>query len=916
MKNSIYLFFVCAMLSCQSDNIELQVDKYNLDLRQKSVSIISDVVLDFSARAYVDGVRLSWTLNASDSQVMLRNSSFSPINAIQEGELIYRGVNDFFEDVSAELAVDNIYYFTLFTLGDTGDYEVSAQLTISLDEQSSVNLLPIESLIYLVKNEKVFISWDYPNDIEIIKFDIVINDVLIASSTAPFWTDRAALIGQFVSYEVYSVNSLGVRSNSVIGFDVTIPEPIVEVIIEPQIIAENNQAQLQWSIPESIYYLKTLVYRDSQLIYEDLEGVGLFVDLTVLDNQTYSYSFSHVNVAQIESSLYVVNVTVQDTIVPENVTDFLVDARNNQASISWVLPIVSDFDSIELYRNDVNIYAGNAVFFQDLGVLDLESVIYRIQVLDTSANVSIPQQISTVVIDDVEPVIIAGLKVEIYDSQLNVHWLEPNDDYLNVEIYRSELQINSYGEGGLVHTHTNGIGLNGFKDLELINDTEYFYAVYALDASGNISEINNLSATPIVEPSLDLTFNTQGYIEFAPHDGMMTYLVDSQMDSAGRLLLLWQDYSLSPPGYKIERWLSDGQLDVTFGQMGQVISTDMVNDIYPDKLVLTDIGEIIVSGRVGVEISDVYIAKFSQDGIIKNGFGVNGELIIADVFGLGNGIYNLSEALYANGSVFLLGNGYDGTSNNLFVMKLDELTGAKDSVFAGGTGISIIDTVSDSFNELRSKINAAGQLYIVGSNSNTALLWRLTDLGVSDVTFNSAAPMSLIQDVYCTQIQTVDDILLNAVDEIYINLDCYDNVGFQYYKQIHNIDTNGNYISGFGNSSNGISNYFSDPSGYNSKVVLDDQEQIWSVTSAYSGVGNDTVLIKIQSDGIVDSNFPNIYQDTFGVGIYENSVNLFWDVNKNKPIILGSKYNGTSDELYMMRLITKSIDYLAPIMNP
>ncbi len=182
----------------------------------------------------------------------------------------------------------------------------------------------------------------------------------------------------------------------------------------------------------------------------------------------------------------------------------------------------------------------------------------------------------------------------------------------------------SFGNGGLVITDFEGEADRGFSAFE---DAQGRIVVGGWSSDGGQS--NFTLARYLSDGTLDVSFGDGGKLvtDYAgEHDRVRSVYSDAQ----GRLVVAGYAYIGGQPDFVLMRYLADGTLDTSFGTNGTTLidfagGRDFGNAAYADGS-----GGILVAGTVNLDgLSRFGLVRFNEDGTLDTSFGVNGLVITA-----------------------------------------------------------------------------------------------------------------------------------------------------------------------------------------------------------------------------------------------------------------------------------------------
>ncbi len=251
---------------------------------------------------------------------------------------------------------------------------------------------------------------------------------------------------------------------------------------------------------------------------------------------------------------------------------------------------------------------------------------------------------------------------------------------------------------------------------------------------------------------------------------------------------------------------------------------------------------------------DIVIWKYESNGTLDSSFGTDG--IVTYDSGFNEKAYSL--ALDGNGNIYVTGNSFNGTNNDLVILKYNS-NGTLNQGFGTGGIVSYDGAKSDFAFDLT--LDENGKIYVAGyshSHSSTG------DRDTMILKYNSNG--TLVQDfgtdgVVIQDLGTDDhaeSIVLDSSGNIYVT----GTDGFS--MMILKYDNNGTLVEDFGTG--GIAQYHNRSLGYS--IALDSTNNIYVSGWTFNNNSNyDMSLWKYDSDGILDTDF-----GIGGVVFYDNSV--------------------------------------------
>jgi uncharacterized delta-60 repeat protein len=293
------------------------------------------------------------------------------------------------------------------------------------------------------------------------------------------------------------------------------------------------------------------------------------------------------------------------------------------------------------------------------------------------------------------------------DGKIVLGGLQFNDDAYLVR-YKTNGQVDStFGTNG--HVVTN-LGASYDEILSL-----------AIQQDGKI--IEGGSANPM--GSL-IRYNTDGSIDNAFANGLKSTLeiVDLKITSDGKIITT--SYGEAPSDtteslyFQVRRYLSNGTIDATFGDHGDVYFDFLNNSSKPRAVALLKNNDIIIAGAAYTQTgaSVCALAKVKSNGTLDSSFGINGKVttnLDASYSILANSVF-----IQNDGKIIITTGERNGTAN--FKIARFQANGLLDSAFGSNKGYSILNLHSSDPLET-DEVNPAaiqkdGKVVIVGVSSS------------------------------------------------------------------------------------------------------------------------------------------------------------------------------------------------------
>lgn len=181
----------------------------------------------------------------------------------------------------------------------------------------------------------------------------------------------------------------------------------------------------------------------------------------------------------------------------ENISNLTATTSTNLVILNWTKPTAAEILGVAIRRSSVaavvtpsdgtQIYKGADTTFSDTNVIDGTTYFYRVFSYDANDNYSTGRGIEATPPGDITaPAEITDLIKTPSDKSIAMSWKNPNDaDFDHVVIQRAaDASPTSISEGISIYTGAE----TTFVDTDnLINDTQYFYTIFTVDITGNVS---------------------------------------------------------------------------------------------------------------------------------------------------------------------------------------------------------------------------------------------------------------------------------------------------------------------------------------------------------------------------------------------------------------------------------------------
>ena len=283
----------------------------------------------------------------------------------------------------------------------------------------------------------------------------------------------------------------------------------IELLKNVQAIPGDGTVTLQWqaltNTDLSIYYH---VSTDPDYLTDNptatpgiLPGTATGHSLSDLSNNTrvHIWLSTYDSTIPAESPALRLETTPSDTAAPAQLQDVSATGLETQVRLGWSEGDMSDVSLIKI-RMSTNAAPqtsgqGSKIYDQPPGrepsfaVTNLalnERYYFSFFTLDNNGNESLPISVSAVTQDLTAPNAPSNFRLRPGDSQIDLIWDLPlnSDGVVQTKIVRSTDPIVTDADGTAVFVPSDQ---RFYSDADVVNEQSYYYGVYFIDASGNIS---------------------------------------------------------------------------------------------------------------------------------------------------------------------------------------------------------------------------------------------------------------------------------------------------------------------------------------------------------------------------------------------------------------------------------------------
>jgi uncharacterized delta-60 repeat protein len=247
--------------------------------------------------------------------------------------------------------------------------------------------------------------------------------------------------------------------------------------------------------------------------------------------------------------------------------------------------------------------------------------------------------------------------------------------------------------------------------------------------------IASLCVAAVTPGDLDITFGTNGRVitDFGGTDDCVNALA---IDTQGRIVAAGQGYG----NFALARYNADGSVDTSFGNNGMV-DTDFGSNDAAYALAIDSGGKIVVAGQAydfnGGKY-DFALARYNTNGSLDTTFGTNG--MVTTDFGASAGAAAQALAIDSSGKMVVAGYAWNGHDND-FALTRYNADGSLDTAF-GNNGMVTTDFWGSGDQARALAIDSRGRIVVAGQcilrkGSLAFALARYNTDGSLDTTFST-----------------------------------------------------------------------------------------------------------------------------------------------------------------------------------
>ena len=483
---------------------------------------------DFIASGGANYVGLSWTVPANTNVAgvyIARDDIWYPSDP-HSGTLVYSGVGN--STVDSQVTEGTKYYYKAFTYDASGNYSLG--ITASATPLDTVAPQNVSSLTALAGDHLVSLGWRNPVSSDFAGVRVVRTTgspptgpgvgSLVYAGMGTNVTDSGLSNGTYYYYKAYSFDAVPNYSSGTAASALplnTLPPGNVSGL---SAVAGDERVSLSWVNPIGGDFLGVRVQRklgsaptnpaDGVTVY-DGAGIGV-TNLSLVNGTEYFYRiFSYDEVPNYSSGVGTSSIPA-DVTAPGSVSNLVSMPVLGNISIRWANPADADLAGIRVMRkttgyptnitDGVLVYQGLATNTVDAALpYGIDTNYYRLFAFDEVPNYSAGVNGSLI-----RPRPVTSVRAVSGDEQVILSWTNPaTGNFSGVHIQRTVGLAPTNALDGV--TVYEGLGTS-FTNVSLVNNTQYFYALFAFDALPHYSAgvVTNTTPADVTPPGAVTSF--------------------------------------------------------------------------------------------------------------------------------------------------------------------------------------------------------------------------------------------------------------------------------------------------------------------------------------------------------------------------------------------------------------------------
>jgi uncharacterized delta-60 repeat protein len=315
-------------------------------------------------------------------------------------------------------------------------------------------------------------------------------------------------------------------------------------------------------------------------------------------------------------------------------------------------------------------------------------------------------------------------------------------------------QISAVAVPGTFDTTLNLIGIDSFNFGASATTQQYPQAVCPLDngmyvvagygTTASDGMYNHFLITQFdAGGNLDENFGVSGVVEEPLlTSGVSEYVYDMKVDNNGRLVVIGYQDATDDVGL-IRRYSAQGELDLSFGDLaGDPLEPTGIVSTLATKLYAVGFqsnGRIVAVGQDNTSLNRGVVHVYTQDGVIDNEFGLNGQWFIDDASEVHAVSIDVDDFIYIAYK--------HSTTGAATVAKIHPNGNEYDLSFGDdGKVYDVLGATIASSANIRLLVDVDNKIFVAASvnGANTVKAQRLDSSGAVDATFNGGSVRTII----------------------------------------------------------------------------------------------------------------------------------------------------------------------------
>ncbi len=449
-------------------------------------------------------IHLSWTVPSTTSKFVLKRSFNSETVTI-----VSSNISSSTTGFSQSGLADGTYTYSLYAINSystTSNAGVSSTLTIDTVAPSAPEISASKASL---NGNTINLSWNVPGTTSKFLLKRSFNSGQattvssnISSSKTSF--SQTGLADGIYSYSLYAIDAYTNTSNagtsSTLTIDTTAPN--APEITATKTSLNGNSINLSWNVPTttSKFLLKRSFNGETAtIVSSNISSSTTNFSQTGLADGTYTYSLYAINIYSSTSNAGVSSTLTIDTVAPSapEISASKASLNGNTINLSWNVPSTTSkfllkrsFNSETATIASSNI-SNSTTSFSQTGLTD-GTYTYSLYAIDSYTNTSNAGTSSTLTIDTTAPTAPTLHSITSSNSTVVLTWVNPSNDFSSVTVLRKTSGFASgYADGSATVVTQNFTGTSVTQTS--LEDSTYYYSVFAKDAYGNYSTATNAS---------------------------------------------------------------------------------------------------------------------------------------------------------------------------------------------------------------------------------------------------------------------------------------------------------------------------------------------------------------------------------------------------------------------------------------